>query len=341
MEITYNAAIPNTFGLSVKADCIVRFCNDSELASVIAKISSGELKPPFLCLGEGSNMMFEGDFKGTVLISLLEGVEILEETADYIVLRVGSGYGWNDFTSYCASRGWFGVENLSGIPGTVGAAAVQNIGAYGAEAGNLIVGVEVVDMETGLAKIFPVEECCYAYRNSIFKKPSFKKYMVTYVRLRLSKVEHYSLEYGRLREEAGKNGDMSLGTVRQAVIGIRSCKLPDPSEVGSAGSFFKNPIVPVGTYSALALKYPDMPHYPAPSGEGVKLSAAWLIERCGWKGRSLGKAAVWGKQPLVIVNTGGAKASDIMNISSAVVNSVFEKFGIRLEKEVQFVGDNG
>jgi UDP-N-acetylmuramate dehydrogenase len=214
---------------------------------------------------------------------------------------------------------------------------VQNIGAYGAEAGNLIDSVETVDLETGSAKIFSVQECGYAYRDSVFKKPSFKKYLVTYVRFRLSKVEHYALEYGRLAEAVGKDGELSLGSVRKAVIGIRNSKLPDPSEVGSAGSFFKNPIVSAEVYASLALSYPDMPHYPAPSGDGVKLSAAWLIERCGWKGRSLGKAAVWGKQPLVIVNTGGASASDIMNISAAVVNSVFEKFGIRLEKEVQFV----
>ena len=337
MDITYNAAIPNTFGLLVKADCIVRFSTDSELASVIAMVRNGALKQPLLCLGEGSNMMFDGDFKGSVLVSLIKGIEVVEETADYIVLRVGSGYGWNDFTAYCASKGYFGVENLSGIPGTVGAAAVQNIGAYGAEAGNLIDSVETVDLETGSAKIFSVQECGYAYRDSVFKKPSFKKYLVTYVRFRLSKVEHYALEYGRLAEAVGKDGELSLGSVRKAVIGIRNSKLPDPSEVGSAGSFFKNPIVSAEVYASLALSYPDMPHYPAPSGDGVKLSAAWLIERCGWKGRSLGKAAVWGKQPLVIVNTGGASASDIMNISAAVVNSVFEKFGIRLEKEVQFV----
>jgi UDP-N-acetylmuramate dehydrogenase len=337
MDITYNAAIPNTFGLSVKADCMVRFSNESELSDVLAKISGGELKPPFLCLGEGSNMMFDGDFKGTVLISLLNDVAVMEETAEYIVLRVGSGYGWNDFTAYCASAGYFGVENLSGIPGTVGAAAVQNIGAYGAEASNLIVSVETVDLETGAAKSFSVQECGYAYRDSVFKKPSFKKYLVTHVRLRLSKVEHYALEYGRLREETANLGVLTPEKVRQSVISIRGSKLPDPSEVGSAGSFFKNPIVSADVYASLALSYPDMPHYPAPSGDGVKLSAAWLIERCGWKGRSLGKAAVWGKQPLVIVNTGGATASDIMNISSAVVNSVFEKFGIRLEKEVQFV----
>jgi len=337
MEISYDAAIPNTFGLNVKADRLVRFHSDPELESVIAEILNGGLKPPFLCLGEGSNMLFSSDYHGTVLVSEIRGIGIMNETEEETILRIGSGHLWNDFTAYCSSKNLFGAENLSGIPGTVGAAAVQNIGAYGAEVENLISSVETVDLETGDKRSFQKEECKYAYRDSLFKKAESKRYLITYVNMRMSGIERYSLEYGRLKEETGKYDEINLENVRNAVISIRKDKLPDPSMMGSAGSFFKNPVIDKENFALLAQRYPKMPHYPAPDGNGIKLSAAWLIDQCGWKGRKMGKAAIWERQPLVIVNTGGASPEDITNIANAVAESVSEKFGIRLDKEVQFV----
>lgn len=344
--------IPNTFGLKVKAKEILRFDTEEELKTILANIHSDTLKGPFLCLGQGSNLLFTRDFPGTVLIPQIRTVETVhtiparypvnigEASEDQVVLRVGAGYIWNDFTVYCASAGLYGAENLSGIPGTVGAAAVQNIGAYGAEAKDLITAVETVDLATGMTKIFSRAECCYAYRDSIFKKHESKRFMVTHVQLALSTEEHYSLEYGRLNDVLSGYPSISLENVRSAVLSIRESKLPDPKTVGNAGSFFMNPIVTKQKYEALASEYPDMPHYPAPdqsSEERVKLSAAWLIDRCGWKGRSLGRAALWSKQPLVLVNTGDATAEDILKLSEAVVDSVRQQFGITLGKEVEIV----
>ena len=258
-----------------------------------------------------------------------------EENEREVVVRVGAGEVWDDFVAYCVKQGWYGAENLSLIPGEVGASAVQNIGAYGVEAKDLITAVETMDTE-GHVRIYQVDECEYAYRNSLFKRPESKSIFVTHVCFRLSKVEHYKLDYGTIRQELTRYPEITLSVVRDVIIAIRESKLPDPKVMGNAGSFFMNPIVSEETFLSLQQDFPLMPYYRQTDGR-VKIPAGWLIEQCGWKGKSLGPAAVHEKQALVLVNTGGAKGSDIIALSDAVRTSVREKFGIDIHPEVNFV----
>lgn len=258
-----------------------------------------------------------------------------EEDERTVSVRVGAGVVWDDFVAYCVAHGWYGAENLSLIPGEVGAGAVQNIGAYGVEVKDLITAVETVNIQ-GDQRVYSIEECGYAYRNSIFKRPENKSVFVTYVRFRLSKEEYYTLDYGTIRQELGKYPELTLPVVRKVIIDIRESKLPDPKVMGNAGSFFMNPIVPKEKLLVLQQEYPQIPYYELADGQ-VKIPAGWMIDQCGWKGKSLGPAAVHDKQALVLVNRGGAKGSDIIALSDAVRVSVREKFGIDIHPEVNFV----
>ena len=269
------------------------------------------------------------------LHSRIEGIEVAEEDERSVSVRVGAGVVWDDFVAYCVEHGWYGAENLSLIPGEVGASAVQNIGAYGVEVKDLITTVETVNIQ-GRERVYSVEECGYAYRNSIFKRPENKSVFVTHVCFRLSKEEHYMLDYGTIRQELEKYPALTLPVVRKIIIDIREAKLPDPKVMGNAGSFFMNPIVPREKLEALQQEYPEMPYYELPEGR-VKIPAGWMIDQCGWKGKALGPAAVHDKQALVLVNCGGAKGSDIIALSDAVRASVREKFGIDIHPEVNFV----
>ena len=245
---------------------------------------------------------------------------------------------WDDFVAYAVEHGWYGAENLSLIPGEVGASAVQNIGAYGVEAKDLIVSVDAVEAATGRKRRFSNGECRYAYRDSIFKKELKGQYFVTHVTYRLSKLPVYHLDYGNVRAELEKEGlEPTLAHVRRVIISIRRDKLPDPEVTGNAGSFFMNPIVPESQFDALRAEYPDMPCYPL--GENrVKVPAGWLIDRCGWKGKSLGRAAVHDRQALVLVNRGGATGHDVLRLADEVARSVKEKFGIAICPEVNVIG---
>lgn len=279
--------------------------------------------------------MFSKDYDGLILHSRIEGIEVTEEDERSVSVRVGAGIVWDDFVAYCVERGWYGAENLSLIPGEVGASAVQNIGAYGVEVKDLITAVETVNIQ-GEKRVYSVEECEYAYRNSLFKRPENKSVFVTYVRFRLSKEAHYTLDYGTIRQELDKYPELTLPVVRKVIIDIRESKLPDPKVMGNAGSFFMNPIVPKEKLAALQQEYPQIPYYELTDGR-VKIPAGWMIDQCGWKGKSLGPAAVHDKQALVLVNKGGAKGSDIIALSDAVRASVREKFGIDIHPEVNLI----
>lgn len=259
----------------------------------------------------------------------------MAETDDDIVVRVGAGVVWDDFVDYCVQRHWYGVENLSLIPGEVGASAVQNIGAYGVEVKDLIVRVETLNIE-GKEHVYDVTECGYSYRDSIFKRPENKSVFVTYVSFRLSKREHYTLDYGTIRRELEKYPGVTLDVVRRVIIAIREEKLPDPRVMGNAGSFFMNPIVGREQFEALQAEYPQMPFYEIDT-DRVKIPAGWMIDQCGWKGKALGPAAVHDKQALVLVNRGGAKGADVIALSDAVRASVRAKFGIDIHPEVNFI----
>lgn len=324
--------IPNTFGLSVKADQWLEYVSAEELVDFIRQ---GGLKKPYLHVGAGSNLLFLDDFHGMILHSAIHGVERIYEDEERVNLRIGSGVLWDDFVAYCVEYGYYGVENLSLIPGEVGAAAVQNIGAYGVEVKDRVVCVDTVD-EAGNSRTFAVEDCAYAYRESIFKHPSMKSFFVTHVTLSLSKQECYRLDYGAIRAELDKYPQIDLPTVRKVIIEIRRSKLPDPEVLGNAGSFFMNPLVTQEKFEALLQQYPQMPHYKT-ADESVKIPAGWLIEQCGWKGKSLGPAAVHDKQALVLVNRGGATGKDIVALSDTVRLAVEQKFGIVISPEVNFI----
>ena len=295
----------------------------------------GAVTTPFLHIGGGSNLLFTKDYDGLILHSRIEGIEVTEEDDHSVSVRVGAGVVWDDFVAYCVEHGWYGAENLSLIPGEVGASAVQNIGAYGVEVKDLITAVETVNIQAE-ERVYSVEECGYTYRNSIFKRPENKATFVTYVRFRLSKEEHYTLDYGTIRQELEKYPSLTLSVVRKVIIAIRESKLPDPKVMGNAGSFFMNPIVPKEKLEALQQEYPRIPYYELADGR-VKIPAGWMIDQCGWKGKALGPAAVHDKQALVLVNRGGAKGSDIIALSDAVRASVREKFGIDIHPEVNFI----
>lgn len=328
----YSLLSHNTFGIDVSAARFLEYASVEELQQQIAQ---GAVTTPFLHIGGGSNLLFTKDYDGLILHSCIEGIEVTEEDERTVSVRVGAGVVWDDFVAYCVAHGWYGAENLSLIPGEVGAGAVQNIGAYGVEVKDLITAVETVNIQ-GDQRVYSIEECGYAYRNSIFKRPENKSVFITYVRFRLSKEEYYTLDYGTIRQELGKYPELTLPVVRKVIIDIRESKLPDPKVMGNAGSFFMNPIVSKERLLALQQEYPQIPYYELSDGQ-VKIPAGWMIDQCGWKGKSLGPAAVHDKQALVLVNRGGAKGSDIIALSDAVRASVREKFGIDIHPEVNFV----
>lgn len=324
--------IPNTFGLDVKAGRWLEYASVEELKALIAE---GQISSPYLHVGSGSNLLFLGDFEGAVLHSAIKSIEMVNQDAEKVWLRVGAGVIWDDFVAYCVERGYYGAENLSLIPGEVGASAVQNIGAYGVEVKDLISCVETVDVH-GDRRVFGVEECGYAYRNSVFKRPDMKSFFVTHVTFALNKAEQYTLNYGTIRQELEKYPQIDLATVRQVIVSIRESKLPDPKVLGNAGSFFMNPIVTRTKYETLLQEYPSMPSYQVDATH-VKIPAGWMIEQCGWKGKSLGNAAVHDKQALVLVNCGGATGADIVALSDAVRAAVREKFGVEIHPEVNMI----
>lgn len=332
MEQKYSLLSHNTFGIDVSAARFLEYASVDELHRLI---DSGQVTSPYLHIGGGSNLLFTKDYEGTVLHSRIEGVEVADETDDDIVVRVGAGVVWDDFVDYCVKHNWYGAENLSLIPGEVGASAVQNIGAYGVEVKDLIVRVETLNIE-GKERVYDTSECGYSYRDSIFKRPANKSVFVTYVSFKLSKKEYYTLDYGTIRRELEKYPTVTLETVRRVIIAIREEKLPDPRVMGNAGSFFMNPIVSRIKFEALQEEYPHMPFYEI-DADRIKIPAGWMIDQCGWKGKALGPAAVHDKQALVLVNRGGARGADVIALSDAVRASVREKFGIDIHPEVNFI----
>lgn len=326
----------NTFGIDACAEVFVEYETADELRQLL---SGREALPlPYLHIGAGSNLLFVSDFEGTVWHSAIKGIEVVDETEDAVRLHVGAGEVWDDFVAACVRQGWHGVENLSHIPGEVGAAAVQNIGAYGMEAKDVIDSVHAVEFSTGREKVFRNADCHYSYRQSVFKNELKGMYAVTHVDFRLRKSGPFLLDYGNIREALEKYPEVNLLNVRKAIASIRDAKLPDPKVTGNAGSFFMNPVVSSEVYAGLHREYPAMPCYPTDDG-CVKIPAAWMIDRCGWKGKSLGRAGVHDRQALVLVNKGGASGKDIVRLSEEIRRSVQEKFGIDIRPEVNFIGE--
>lgn len=326
----YNLLSNNTFGIDAKADFFMEYDSVEELKALLPEIRDKKI----LHIGGGSNLLFTGDFHGVILHSRIKGMEVVEQDSEHVLLKVGASVVWDQLVEQTVENGWYGIENLSLIPGETGAAAVQNIGAYGVEAKDVIQTVHTVDLKTGEIRLFQNEECQYAYRHSIFKAELKGRYAVTHVTIRLSKIYDPKLNYGNIRQALGKS-EVTAKNVRQAIIDMRNEKLPDPKVLGNAGSFFMNPVVTHEKYEELKSLYPDIPAFVM--DHGVKIPAGWLIEQAGWKGKALGKAAVHDKQALVLVNLGGAAANDIVALSDEVRKTVSEKFGIEISPEVNFI----
>ena len=322
----------NTFGIEAKAARLVEFSSVDALVDFLAGGFSGKS----LVIGGGSNLLFVDDFDGTVFHSTIMDIDVVGESADDVLLRVGSGVNWDALVAYTVEKGWCGLENLSLIPGEVGASAVQNVGAYGVEAGDLIERVETVRIADAVACSFTKADCDFAYRNSIFKAAEKGRHIVTYVTYRLQKSACFKLSYGNLKDKVEELGGATLANVRRAVCEIREAKLPNPNLVGSAGSFFMNPIVDAAKAAVLKEEYPAMPQYALADGS-VKLSAGWLIEQCGWKQTPHEHVGVYRHQALVVVNLGGATGREVLDFAQAVVASVKERFGVCLNMEVNVV----
>ena len=338
MKELYNCSLLpyNTFGMYVKASRFVEYASVEELRGLWN--AEREAVARALHIGGGSNLLFASDYEGLILHSAIKGYTVVKETEEEVEVRVGAGEVWDDFVAYTVANGWYGAENLSLIPGEVGASAVQNIGAYGVEAKDLIVSVDTFGLETGEERRFMREECRYAYRESVFKQELKGKYAVTFVTYRLKKHPVFHLEYGNIRAELEKQGcQVDLENVRRIIIAIRQAKLPDPKVLGNAGSFFMNPVVPKMQFEALLAQYPDMPHYPVDDAH-VKIPAGWMIDRCGWKGKRVGHAGVHEKQALVLVNCGGATGKEVMHLAEEIVASVRERFGVTIRPEVNYIG---
>ena len=333
--LNFDLSNHNTFGIHAACKRFVEIETPFEAAAFFKTANLDN--QPFLIIGGGSNLLLTNDFKGVVVRSAIMGM-MAEERDGMVWLRCGSGEVFDDVVTYAVNNGWYGMENLSLIPGDVGASAVQNIGAYGAEAKDIIHSIEAVETSTGKQVVIAADECAYGYRDSRFKHEWFQQYFITAVTYRLSSVFQPRLDYGNIRAQLEERGiaQPDAAQLRQVIIDIRNAKLPDPKVEGNAGSFFVNPVVSREKYEQLAAEYPGMPHYTIDDSH-EKIPAGWLIEQCGWKGRNLGRAGVHHKQALVLVNKGGATGQEVLQLCEAVKDDVLRKFGIEIHSEVNIV----
>jgi UDP-N-acetylmuramate dehydrogenase len=322
----------NTFGIDVQADALTEVHSIKELKDAL---DSNVGKLPLLILGGGSNILFTKPVHAFVIVNQIKGVHVVEEQGDGIVVEAGSGEVWHEFVQFTVEKGWGGIENLSLIPGSVGASPMQNIGAYGVEIKDVFHSLDALEIETGKVVTFSKEACAFGYRESVFKRTLKEKYIITAVRYNLSKKPSFQTGYGAIQQELEAMGvqDLSVRSISEAVIRIRQSKLPDPNVLGNAGSFFKNPVVSAELAHRILESHPNAPHYPQADGT-EKLAAGWLIEQCGLKGFRKGNCGVHEKQALVLVNYGGATGNEIYTLSQLVLDTVQEKFGVLLEREV-------
>ncbi len=325
----------NTFQLPVKTRWFMEYETEEELIRILHDEYFQECVS--LHIGGGSNLLFIDDYSGIILHSAIKGMTVVEDTDDSVLLRIGSAEIWDDVVAYTVSNGWGGIENLSYIPGESGAAAVQNIGAYGVEIKDVIETVEAYNQLSFEKKVFTKEECQFAYRYSFFKNEYNDPHIITHINIRLSKKHHFFLDYGNLKNVLSNQSEISIATIRNAIISIRKEKLPDPAVIGNAGSFFMNPIISLEKYEKLKEQYPYIPSFPT-NDDKIKVSAGWLIEQCGFKGKREGDVGVYDKQALILVNYGNANGHEIALFAEYIRTVVAERFGIELIPEVKYVG---
>lgn len=327
----------NTFGIDIKTSFFFEFTKENEILAFLN--DSKYKKEKKFVLGGGSNILFVSDFEGVILYPQILGIETINENNKHVYLRVATGEIWDNFVEYCINNNWAGVENLSGIPGKVGACPVQNIGAYGVEVKDVIESVEAINISTGKKEIFSNFRCKFGYRNSIFKNQFKNKYLITYIIFRLDKIHRYKVGYGQIENELKKYSEINLVNIQKTIINIRKNKLPNVETSPNAGSFFKNPIISDSKLKKLKLTFPDIVSYKV-SNTKYKIAAAWLIEQCAWKGKKYKNASVHSSQPLVLINHYNATGSEIIALSEKIKKSVLEKFDIKIEIEVNVIGSS-
>lgn len=324
----------NTFGIQAHAAQLAEAHSVDEMRTLINAHGT-----PDLVLGGGSNVLLRGDVDGFVLVNRIPGIEVVKQAGDQVRVRVGGGVVWHDFVLHCIAQGWAGVENLSLIPGSVGAAPMQNIGAYGVEIKDVFHQLEALHVASGEVHTFNHADCQFGYRESVFKRALKGQHIITHVEFDLSLTPTFHTEYGAIQNELEAMGvtELSIRAISDAVIRIRQSKLPDPAQIGNAGSFFKNPVVPTAEYERIREAHPNVVAYPA--GEGhMKLAAGWLIDQAGWKGHLRGTHGVHDRQALVLVNHGGAQGQDIWQLSEDILQDVQARYGVTLEREVNIIG---
>ncbi len=340
MNIQQNISLKpfNTFGIDVAANAFAEVFSKQELQ--IALQYFNQHPQALLIIGGGSNMLFTQDFDGLVLKNSLRGIDIVKQDGDKVFIKVAAGENWHQFVLWCIEKNFAGVENLSLIPGCVGATPMQNIGAYGVELKDVFNELEAIEIATGISRTFCNEDCHFGYRESVFKKEFKDQFIITSVTFKLhnlnvSEQYIYHIDYGDIKAELAENSvfELNIKAVSDAVIKIRSSKLPDPKELGNSGSFFKNPVISKEQFALLLQSNPLIPSYNTSEGK-TKVPAGWLIEQCGWKGKRVGNTGAHAKQALVLVNYGNAKGSEVKELAAAIQQSVKEKFGIEIEAEV-------
>jgi UDP-N-acetylmuramate dehydrogenase len=325
----------NTFGINVTSKYFIEVNSENDLREII--VEPKLLKEKKLVLGGGSNILFTRDFEGAILKNNILGLEIVSESTDEILVKAGAGENWHQFVISCIEKGYGGLENLSLIPGNVGASPMQNIGAYGVEVKDCVEEVTFLDMSTGENEVLKAHECKFAYRSSIFKTTFAGEKFISHVTFRLKKNPRVNTSYGAINDELDRLGlEANIKNVSRAVMNIRRSKLPDPRVIGNAGSFFKNPVIEASLAAQLKSMYPDMPNYVAEEGM-IKIPAGWLIEKQGWKGKRIGNYGVHTKQALVLVNYGGARGKEINQLATDIQDDIYKTYGILLEKEVNIM----
>ncbi|HVW98268.1 MAG TPA: UDP-N-acetylmuramate dehydrogenase [Mucilaginibacter sp.] len=337
LQIQENVSLKNfnTFGVNASARYFVEINHRDDLVELLMDPQWQQVNR--LVVGGGSNMLLLNDYDGLVIRMNIRGIEH-RISHDDVFVEAGAGEVWNDLVNYCVAREYAGLENLSLIPGSVGASPIQNIGAYGVELKDVFQSCTAFEIATLSFKTFSKADCRFDYRESIFKNELKGKYIIVSVKFHLSLIPGFNLKYGAIEQELHHRGitKPTLKDVSQVVSHIRVSKLPDPSTIGNAGSFFKNPIISDSQFAVLASAFPDVVHYPA--GDGlVKLAAGWLIEQCGWKGKVVGNTGTWKNQALVLVNHGGATGKEVYSLSSEIIDSVYTKFGVMLQREVNII----
>lgn len=329
MERHFSLKNYNSFGIEVETEFFAAISNEKELIEVLK--SNGN--KPFRVLGGGSNVLLTEDYKGLTLVMQNKGISILEETASHVLIEVQAGENWHELVLWALENDFGGIENLALIPGSVGAAPIQNIGAYGVELSSVFHRCKALDLESLSFNEFDKAACEFGYRSSVFKTHLKGKAIITRVQFKLSKKTHQThTQYGALQASL-QGKEISIQNIAASVIAIRKSKLPDPAQIGNSGSFFKNPVIPVNQFKQLQENYPEIPHYPD-KAEKIKIPAGWLIEKLGYKGKRFGDAGVHEKQALVLVNYGNAKGVELLNLAQQIQEQVLQNFGIQLEVEV-------